>query len=319
MSVPTYSSRARLDALRASTLLRHGFDPKSNVGLPAGNRTETPPLEPATDPSGTASVHQPVPLPLEQPRPPRRRTLREQREHKEAQRAAADERWEKAHRERQRARGANNARPPVWKREVWLMSRDILADPSGRAVLMWLCRLRRSHSGTPIWAIVRAALGVRTDEQLTRTWRDGRARCVSVIGLAQLMLSRETNRRSQWRRCVRGYSVANFRALLRSPWEPRTPSRTAVSGRAGRYRGYQRALEEAGFCYSQQLPSSEVASWEIGSATGHAYNRYWIVGLTSACSFATELRLQAWHVAGWAAAEADPKHRAPRAIAQAPP
>jgi hypothetical protein len=237
--------------------------------------------------------------------PPSRRA---QREAAEARRAAADKRHRDRARERQVLRGALAAEGS-WPLAVRVMATDVLADPSGNSVLGYMAQLRRTHSGTPIWAIVRAALRpLDGDAGYRRTWRDPCARAIAVLGFAQLMCSKPTKRRSQWRRVVRGFNLANWAALLRSPWEAdRRPSFSTLSHH------YLPALRAAGFMYSQQLPAHEVEPWECGvdrDFTPRAYNRYWIVGLAAVDDFETQLRLQVWHDAGWAACETPPTARA---------
>jgi hypothetical protein len=261
----------------------------------------------------------PPPSILEPPPPPKqtrkRISLRAVREAAEAQRAAADKRWQDKARERQIARGAIGA-GGVFPRAVRVMVTDILADPSGRAVLVHAATLRRSFSGVPLWAIVRAALGPRDDGQVKRTWCDERARKIAALGFAMLMCSRPTSRRSQWRHIVRGQTHASWQALLRSPFErSREPSRTTLAGRTRSSVGYLVALREAGFLYAQQLPASEVEDWERGvdrKGIPRAFNRYWLVGLSAHGDLETQLRLHAWHAAGWEVADQPPTARAPR-------
>lgn len=281
-------SKARLLAMAAAAEAAHAMES-------AGVAVALPPPVTRTTPAAADP-------------PPPRTSRRAQREAAEARRAAADKRHRDRARERQVLRGALAAEGS-WPLAVRVMATDVLADPSGKSVLGYMAQLRRTHSGTPIWAIVRAALRpLDGDAGYRRTWRDPCARAIAVLGFAQLMCSKPTKRRSQWRRVVRGFNLANWAALLRSPWEAdRRPSFSTLSHH------YLPALRAAGFMYSQQLPAHEVEPWECGvdrDFTPRAYNRYWIVGLAAVDDFETQLRLQVWHDAGWAACETPPTARA---------
>lgn len=175
--------------------------------------------------------------------------------------------------------------PVLIPRSVLVLCRTIMGDPSGFAVR---AAFRRTRNKVAVGAIRQAALVPDAHGTARYTWADERARCVAALGLALLELSVPTARVGTWSGIVRGIPRGALCALLSSPWEPER--RKSVSALIGTHRadgslqngkvGYLRALVEAGFCYSQQLPAADVQPFERLWPSGYASNRYWIVGET---------------------------------------
>jgi hypothetical protein len=195
--------------------------------------------------------------------------------------------------------------PVLIQRSVLVLCRTIMGDPSGFAVR---AAFRRTRNKVAVGAIRQAALVPDAEGTARYTWADERARCVAALGLALLELSVPTARVGTWSGIVRGIPRGALCALLSSPWEP--DRRKSVSSLVGTHRadgslqngkvGYLRALIEAGFCYSQQLPAADVQPFERLWPSGYASNRYWIVGETPTAplSDATKRELLELHARG---------------------
>jgi hypothetical protein len=165
-------------------------------------------------------------------------------------------------------------------RQVWLACWSVIADPSGKAArAAWrgVAAVRRGR-------MLRASLGLETGTARYR-WSDLRARRICALALGLHLLNERTRRRGRWAGgCVRGITRPALCALLRDPNDPRSSSTPSVSALAGTHRpgataatgevGYLRALEEAGFCYSQQLAPAVAAPCERFGA--YCSNRYWL-------------------------------------------
>jgi hypothetical protein len=149
---------------------------------------------------------------------------------------------------------------------IRIMAADILADRSGKAAKIYLSRSHNPRAA----AAIRAA--VNDDMQSDRSRR------IIALGLSLVALSKDTNRKGQWRRIVRGIPQTALTGILKDPWTHRRPSLSAVRGIHGEEsydRGYLDCLKNAGLCYSQQLPRAAVAPFEaLGE---YSVNRYWIV------------------------------------------
>jgi hypothetical protein len=237
----------------------------------------------------------------------RRRELAERRRRAEER----DRRYLERLRARLRERGLEQREPPrLIPRRVWVLAQDVLADPSGRAVRIWMSRARNKVA---VGAIRLAAL-VPGPAGSRYSWADERARRIAALGLGLLELGAPTARRGIWTDVVRGVTRGALCALLANPWErERRPSMTALAGRhrsgadftTGQV-GYLRALEEAGFCYRQQLPADDRSvrgfeRWRGKEGDVWTSNRYWIVSLipTRALSDEEKRRLIALNEAGW--------------------
>lgn len=193
---------------------------------------------------------------------------------------------------------------------VWTMAMVVLSDPTGQAAKIYLARQRNRVA---VGAIREAAL-VPGPAGCRYTWADWRARAITALGLALLMMCHRTARRGIWASMVKGLTIGAFGALLRNPWDRTArPSRTAISGvhrAGGSYRegtvGYLTALRQAGFCYSQQLPASDVTPaerWVTRRGDIRASNRYWIVTASPSMASTDEIRarLLELHERGWLA------------------
>jgi hypothetical protein len=165
--------------------------------------------------------------------------------------------------------------------KVWTMASDILADQTGKASIKYLsgCSNR-----TAVNAIRKAAQPIdESTGEVLRNLSNERSRRIVALGLSMLALGNSTRRKGPWKLLVRGIPQGAFTALLRNPYTGERPGISAINGihsaddsLDGGQLGYLRALERAGFCYSQQLPITEVGPNEAYGT--HALNRYWIVG-----------------------------------------
>lgn len=194
-------------------------------------------------------------------------------------RAARDVRYERRFTRRMQEWGAE---PPAggWRtipRDVWVMAWDCEADGTGHAVRYWM---RRERNKVAVGAARAAALAGG------RTWHSQTARRIMTCALVQLRCAVSVERKGRWTELVRGIPAGAFSAMLAPPGTgARAPHRNTLLGfhrglasDVGRGQGgYIRALELAGFCYSQQLPADQVEAFERCGPSGHACNRYWLL------------------------------------------
>jgi hypothetical protein len=243
--------RAAVERLRATV----GDAPIAAVSSPAPARfpASTSTSSPARSSTSSSSSSSPA---------SRSSSLRKRRARK------TDEEWIES---RRRKLGPRSPTEPeaftvVIARKTWRASWVRRGDHSGRAAWLSLCQAKnRAAAG----AIRRAALAGR------RTWSSSYALNVLTLGLALLELSHATRRKSRWRNILDGIPIGALQELLRDPVSGKVPHRNSISGTHRPHAtlqngqlGYLRALELAGFCYTQQRRRCE---------HDPSLNTYWIV------------------------------------------
>lgn len=230
-----------------------------------------------------------------------------------------DERYLQRQRRKLGALGVAAAFLTLIPRNIWIMARDILADPSGQAARIWL---RRERNKVACGCIRFAALVPGSDGTTRYTWADLRARRICALGLALVSLARPAPRRKGiWSSVLMGVPRGYLCALLADPYESkRRPSKSALAGthRVGAtletgQLGYLRALERAGLFYRQQLPLRESELCERFGGD-HPTNRYWLITSLphTAGSSARRQQLVDLHEAGARAATERPRLAADR-------
>lgn len=187
---------------------------------------------------------------------------------------------------------------------VWVMSKDVVSDTSGRAWRYWARQIRNKAA---LGAIRRAALLPAADGVTTRrSWSDECARRIAALGLALVQLAKHTSRKGPFCLIVRGISINALRWLLGYPVSSsirgaaareaaaKLPFYTTLIGRhrgrdSSRERGtlgYLRCLEETGLIALTQQAYTDPAPWELSDVVirpGHPprrynMNRYWVTG-----------------------------------------
>lgn len=195
---------------------------------------------------------------------------------------------------------------------VWKMCWLILGDLSGSAARHYLQQLRNPHAAAVILA---AAFGGRASVGRVaprHRWSSLRARRMVAFGLAQTALAKPSRKSGTRNALVLGFGRGTWAALLADPYDDRptyektemrtrkgvakkvattitrTPAQPALTTLFGTHRrgakadsadvGYFVALREAGFVYRQQLSERYATAGEMYGPSGHACNRYWVIG-----------------------------------------
>lgn len=170
--------------------------------------------------------------------------------------------------------------------DVWVMAWSCMSDATGGTLRYWMGQERNKIA---VGAARRVAL--RPDAgTYARSWYDPTARALMTVTLVLLRLGAPTRRKGPFTECVRGVGLGALAAMLSPPGaSARVPHRNTLCGRHKGLQsdwrrgqtGYLRSLAHGGVLYSQQLPAHEVEPFERGGPSGHACNRYWLLGPTA--------------------------------------